>query len=261
MNTSLILDVGVNHNGSISRAIKLIDAIAEVANPKIMAKFQVWSNGRFPNLSHLSFRYAEFEELFQYCESRGVQWCATPFDMKAIDFLASLHMPIWKIASGFITNYSFIEKVNSVAEDIVLSTGMATIDEINKAMLHLDGLKVSLLHCVSEYPAPISSLNLRSISYLKDNYNVPVGYSDHSGNPKVLHYAVIAGADMLECHITESRSLDGPDHRASLEVCELKQTLQEIAFAETLCGDTKKAPTYCEYYKRDKIRSLMNEIL
>ncbi|MEG2717706.1 MAG: N-acetylneuraminate synthase, partial [Eubacterium sp.] len=190
-----------------------------------------------------------FFELQTYCQEIGIQFLSTPFDLESIVFLNQLEMPFWKIPSGEITNYPYLVKIAETHKDIVMSTGMCTMKEIEEAInvLEANGSgKISLLHCNTEYPTPMEDVNLRAMQTLKETFNVPVGYSDHTKGIEVPIAAVAMGAEIIEKHFTLDCSMEGPDHKASLEPEALTQMVQAIRNIEKAMGSGKKEPSPSE---------------
>ncbi|MEG0076178.1 MAG: N-acetylneuraminate synthase family protein, partial [Eubacterium sp.] len=184
-----------------------------------------------------------------YCQEIGIQFLSTPFDLESIVFLNQLEMPFWKIPSGEITNYPYLVKIAETHKDIVMSTGMCTMKEIEEAInvLEANGSgKISLLHCNTEYPTPMEDVNLRAMQTLKETFNVPVGYSDHTKGIEVPIAAVAMGAEIIEKHFTLDCSMEGPDHKASLEPEALMQMVQAIRNIEKAMGSGKKEPSPSE---------------
>lgn len=256
----IIAEAGVNHNGSIELAKKLIEE-AKIAGADII-KFQtvnldnlVTKNAKkadyqinntnnnesqFEMLKKIILNYDSFIELKDFCDEIGITFLSTPFDLDSIDFLNKFNMPFWKIPSGEITNYPYLVKIAKTGKDIVMSTGMSEIFEIEDAIkvLKENGCgKISLLHCNTEYPTPFEDVNLKAMLTLKEKFNVEVGYSDHTKGIEVPIAAVAMGATIIEKHFTLDRNMEGPDHKASLEPNELKQMVQSIRNIEKAIGD------------------------
>ena len=256
----IIAEAGVNHNGSIELAKKLIEE-AKIAGADII-KFQtinldnlVTKNAKkadyqisntnnnesqFEMLKKIILNYDSFIELKDYCDEIGITFLSTPFDLDSIDFLNKFNMPFWKIPSGEITNYPYLVKIAETGKDIVMSTGMSEINDIEETIkvLRENGCgKISLLHCNTEYPTPYEDVNLKAMLILKEKFNVEIGYSDHTRGIEVPIAAVAMGATIIEKHFTLDRNMEGPDHKASLEPNELKQMVQSIRNIEKAIGD------------------------
>jgi N,N'-diacetyllegionaminate synthase len=271
----IIAEAGVNHNGSIELAKKLIDvAVAAGADcvkfqtfkaenlvtttaPK--ASYQIENTGnnssQYEMLKKLELSYPEFEELKKYSLASGIEFISTPFDPESIQFLKNLGMPFFKVPSGEITNYLYLSEIAATKLPVVLSTGMATVEEIVDAvnLLRQHGYNadnLTILHCTTEYPAPWDEVNLKAMSSLAELLQLPVGYSDHTEGIEVSIAAVALGATIIEKHFTLDRNMEGPDHKASLEPAELKALVKGIRNIEQSMGDGKKAPTKHEVLNR-----------
>ena len=267
MNKTLIIaEAGVNHNGSFELAKRLVDEAVEAGcdvvkfqtsvNPANVtsrfaqkAQYQKQTTGSDENqlemLRKLFFSADKFIELKEYCDTKGIQFLSTPFDLESVDLLAPL-MNIFKVPSGEITNLPYLRKIDSYKKDVILSTGMATLEEIQEALNILKDCKVSLLHCTTEYPCPYEAVNMSAMLTLKDKFNLPVGYSDHTQGIEIPIMAVSMGAEIIEKHFTLDKNMEGPDHRASLEPYELKQMVKSIRNVEKAFGNGIKAPQEAE---------------
>lgn len=269
MKTLIIAEAGVNHNGSLTLAKELIDKAKEAGadiikfqtfNPSLLASkfaekaaYQNKTNNQNENqldmLKTLSLEYEDFTELKIYCRKKGIQFLSTPFDLESIDFLNQLEMPFWKLPSGEVTNYPYLVKIAQTHKDIVMSTGMCTLDEIGEALavLRENGAgKISLLHCNTEYPTPMEDVNLKAMETLRKAFDAPIGYSDHTKGIEVPIAAVGMGATIIEKHFTLDRNMEGPDHKASLEPSELKAMVRAIRNIEKAIGTGDKKPTPSE---------------
>jgi len=264
--TFIIAEAGVNHNGSIELAKKLIDVASEagcdavkfqtfkaeslVSKNAAKAEYQKQTTGnketQLEMIKKLELSYDDFIELQKYCKNKGILFLSTPFDLESIDFLDSINMPIFKIPSGEITNLPYLKKLASYKKKIILSTGMSTIDEIECALKVLEGCEISLLHCTTEYPCPYDEVNLKAMQTLKNKFNVEVGYSDHTQGIEIAIAAVALGAGIIEKHFTLDKLMEGPDHKASLEPNELKQMVEAIKNIEKALGDGEKRPSPSE---------------
>jgi N-acetylneuraminate synthase len=267
--TFIIAEAGVNHNGSLELALQLIDAAK--ASGADAVKFQSFradllatrsagkapyqertteeAESQFEMLERLQLDATAHRRLADYCRQVGIQFLSSPFDAQSADLLAAMNVPFYKIPSGEITNLPFLEHVASKNRPIILSTGMSTLGEVEEAVhvLQAAGAKrLTLLHCVTEYPAPYAEVNLRAMQTLKAAFGLPVGYSDHTPGIEIAIAAVALGAEVIEKHFTLDRSLPGPDHRASLEPAELQQMVEAIRHVEAALGTGIKAPAPCE---------------
>lgn len=270
--TLIIAEAGVNHNGNIEIAKKLIDEAKEcgadvvkfqtaklealVSNLAPMAEYQKRNIGETASqkdmLRKLLLSYEEFLELASYCKSIGIEFLSTPFDIESIHFLDNLQS-YWKIPSGEITNYPYLVEIAKTGKPVIVSTGMAELDEIRAAIdvLKSHGTKeITILHCTTEYPAPINEVNLNAMITLKKEFDCPVGYSDHTQGIEIPLAAVAMGAAVIEKHFTLDKSLPGPDHRASIEPHELKTMILGIRKIELAKGTGIKEPTASELKNR-----------
>lgn len=267
MNKILIIaEAGVNHNGSFELAKELVEKAVNADADCI--KFQTFKaenlacksaqkadyqkmttnseESQYGMLKKLELSFAQFKELKEYCDEKGIMFLSTPFDLESIDFLASLGMKIFKIPSGEITNLPYLRKINSYKRDVILSTGMSEINEIRDALNVLKDCKVSLLHANTEYPTPASDANLLAIKTLKEEFNLPSGYSDHTLGIEAPIAAAALGAEIIEKHFTLDKNMEGPDHKASLEPDELTAMVKAIRNIELMLGDGKKEPSQSE---------------
>jgi N,N'-diacetyllegionaminate synthase len=200
-------------------------------------------------LKRLELDRAAHERILRHCEDRGIQFLSSPFDLPSIDLLAEMKLPVYKIPSGELTNEPYLRKIGAKGKPVILSTGMATLGEVEEAINTLRAAgagQLTLLHCVTEYPAPYAEVNLRAMHTLKLAFGLPVGYSDHTPGIEVSIAAAALGAEMIEKHFTLDRSLPGPDHAASLEPGELKAMVTAIRNVEAALGTGIKAPAPCE---------------
>lgn len=266
MNTFIIAEAGDNHNGSMELAKKLIDVAVEAEADAVkfqtfiteevicrhakMAQYQKENLGidesQFDMVKKLELSFENFKELKEYCEQKGILFLSTPFDIPSIEFLHSLNIPIFKIPSGEITNLPYLRKINSLKRPVILSTGMSTLKEIEDAIKVLKDCKISLLHCTTEYPCPYEDVNLKAMQTMKENFNLKVGYSDHTQGIEVSLAAVALGAEIIEKHFTLDKTMEGPDHKASLDPEELCKLVQEIRKIEKAIGTGEKIPSKSE---------------
>lgn len=258
----IIAEAGVNHNGDLQKALDLIDAAAvarvdyvkfqtfkaeTIVNPSAQkADYQIKnmsdeSDTQFEMLKKLEMGLDWYEVLIQRCQERGVKFLSTGFDSESIDFLDSLEIPFYKIPSGEITNKPYLQHLAQKGKDIILSTGMSTLGEIEAALsvIQAEGIardRITVLHCNTEYPTPMKDVNLLAMNHIARELRVKVGYSDHTLGIEVPIAAVALGACVIEKHFTLDRSLPGPDHEASLEPDELKAMVSAIRNIEDAIG-------------------------
>ena len=264
--TIIIAEAGVNHNGSIDIAKQLIDVAKEadadyikfqtfnadrlVTKTAMQADYQQKNIGekggnQFQMLKKLELSEADHEELIRYCNLKGIKFFSTAFDLDSIDYLASLKLGLWKIPSGEITNFPYIRKIALFHQPVILSTGMCNENDIQNAIntlieFGLNKEQISILHCNTEYPTPMSDVNLRAMLTIRNEFGVRVGYSDHTLGIEVPIAAVALGAEIIEKHFTLDRTLPGPDQKASLEPKELKEMVLAIRNIEIALGNGKK---------------------
>ena len=259
--TLIIAEAGVNHNGDIAKAKALIDKGAEAGVDYV--KFQTFkaanlvtkqakraayqdkntqnNDSQYEMLKKLELSQAVHQELIDYCAQKGVQFLSTGFDIESLEFLARLGITIAKVPSGEITNLPYLRKVAALFPEVILSTGMATIEEIKDAVKVLtdNGVnkdKITVLHCNTEYPTPMEDVNLRAILHIQQEVGIAIGYSDHTLGIEVPIAAVALGATIIEKHFTLDKTLPGPDHKASLEPEELKAMVMAIRNIEKAVG-------------------------
>ena len=270
--TIIIAEAGVNHNGSIELAKQLVDKAVEAGADYI--KFQtfkaanlVTKNARqaeyqkknlgsgddtqYQMLKKLELSQEEHLELIDHCQQRGIHFFSTAFDFDSIEFLDSLHLNLWKIPSGEITNYPYIKQIAQKQGDVILSTGMSTAEDIQNAvdvLLKWGKVKeqITILHCNTEYPTPFEDVNLLAIQTIAKRFGTKVGYSDHTRGIEVPIAAVALGATVIEKHFTLDRNMPGPDHKASLEPDELKAMVSAIRNIEKALGSSEKKVTDSE---------------
>jgi len=269
--TLIIAEAGVNHNGDIDMAKKLIEAAAAagadlvkfqtfqadrlVTRSALKADYQVKATGAEES-QHAMLRKLELSEsmhhtLVQHCKECGIGFFSTAFDIESIDFLATLQPPYYKIPSGEITNLPYLRHIAKQGVPIILSTGMSTMGDIEAALNALEKAgaqreNISVLHCTTEYPTPMIEVNLRAMQTIGTAFNVAVGYSDHTVGIEVAIAAVALGARVIEKHFTLDRNLPGPDHKASLEPTELSAMVRAIRNIEVALGDGVKRLTPSE---------------
>ncbi|EMN01219.1 N-acetylneuraminate synthase [Leptospira noguchii str. 1993005606] len=273
MKTLIIAEAGVNHNGDLELARKLIDVAANAGAD--IVKFQTFkaerlvtksakkadyqntttdnaAESQYEMLKKLELSKENHEKLIQHCKRTGIEFLSTAFDLQSLAFLEQLNLSRYKIPSGEITNFPYLQKIGSSGKPIILSTGMSTLGEIESALLVLEttGAKrdeITVLHCNTEYPTPYSDVNLSAMKSIADAFKIKVGYSDHTSGIEVSVAAVALGASVIEKHFTLNRSLPGPDHKASLEPNELKTMVRSIRNVELSLGDGIKKPSSSEF--------------
>ena len=252
--TIIIAEAGVNHNGDIETAKRLIDVASDagvdyvkfqtfkaerLVSPSAQkAKYQIKNDtnsddSQLNMLKKLELSDADHKELISYCKSKNINFFSTAFDDEGISYLSSLNFDMFKIPSGELTNYPYLKAIAKTGLPVILSTGMANLDEIEKSInvLVSYGTKkreITVLHCNTEYPTPMIDVNLKAMLTIKEKLGVSIGYSDHTLGLEVPIAAVALGAKIIEKHFTLDRSLKGPDHKASLEPNELKEMVIAI---------------------------------
>lgn len=271
--TFIIAEAGVNHNGSLAKALELVD-IAKWAKADAV-KFQAFSTSKlilpgtklanyqknntissdqFRMLKKLELSPNDFEKISRKCKDLKIEFMATPFDNQYVDFLLDLGMNIIKISSGDLTNKPLLEHIGLKNHPIILSTGMSTINEISESLkvirninkdisINLSNQKIFLLHCTSNYPANFNEINLKAMQTLKEKFSLDVGYSDHSIGLLSSSTAVAMGAKIIEKHFTLDKKSHGPDHSASLNPDELKKLIKQIRLIEKILGNKTKKPS------------------
>jgi N,N'-diacetyllegionaminate synthase len=271
MTTLIIAEAGVNHNGDMKLAERLIDVAAESGADCV--KFQTFSADRlvtaaarkaeyqaqstdsgesqYEMLRQLELTRAMHERLIAHCESRGIRFFSTAFDTRSADMLVELGVDSFKIPSGEITNLPYLRHVGRHGKPVILSTGMSRLGEIEAALEILTQAGtarelITVLHCNTEYPTPMRDVNLRAMCAIRDAFGVRVGYSDHTPGIEIAIAAVALGAVVIEKHFTIDKTLPGPDHKASLEPDELKAMVSSIRNIELALGDGIKRPSGSE---------------
>jgi N,N'-diacetyllegionaminate synthase len=265
MKTLIIAEAGVNHNGDINLAKKLIDIAANAGAD--LVKFQTFSSDRLVTfgaakaeyqilatdnnesqqemLRKLELSESMHHELIAHCASQNIGFLSTGFDIESIDMLVGLGQELFKVPSGEITNLPYLRHIGKLKKDVILSTGMSNMKEIEAAINAFEESgthrsKVTVLHCTTAYPAPMSDVNLRAMQSIRNAFDVAVGYSDHTLGIEIPIAAVALGATVIEKHFTTDRSQPGPDHKASLEPSELKSMIDGIRAVELALGDGNK---------------------
>ncbi len=254
--TFIIVDVGSNHGGDLNQGKKLVDVAAEAGVDAV--KFQSYDGDSLyttKNSSHdLLEKYSipkEWHfELDEYCKEKGVEFCSSVFDYERLEWLEEVGVPFHKIASGDITYLPFIEEIAKTGKPIILSTGTATLGEVEEAVntiLDAGNEQIVLLHCITRYPTEVEEANLAAMDTLEQAFNFQVGFSDHTESTVIPACAVSMGANVVEKHITLDENLDTPDHSFALKPDELKEMVNHIRTAEDIIGTGNKRPT--EYEK------------
>lgn len=262
----VIAEAGVNHNGSLDVAFKLVDAAVEAGADAV--KFQTFSAERlvskdamlaeyqrrnldepitqYEMLKKLELSKDAHKALMTYCRNKGILFCSTAFDVEDVLYLHSLNMPFMKSPSGEITNLPYLRSLDACRKPVLLSTGMATLEEVAAAVAAFKNSQLTLLHCTTEYPCPYAAVNLNAMITLREKFGFPVGYSDHTLGIDVPIAAVAMGASVIEKHLTLDRDLEGPDHKASLVPSEFKAMVSSIRRIEDALGDGEKEPSTIE---------------
>ncbi len=280
--TFIIAEIGVNHNGSIKTAKKLIDIAKKCGADAV--KFQTFlvdeivtkyvkkanyqklnekkSSTQFEMLSKLEFSNKDFLSLRDYCKKKNIEFMSTPFDIQSAKFLETLSVKKIKIASGEITNLPLLKYLGSLNKNLILSTGMAKFSEVNAALMLLissgtSKSKITILQCTTDYPASYSDVNLNAMISMKNKLKIKIGYSDHTLGIEVPIAAVALGAQVIEKHITIDKKMKGPDHKSSLEEFEFNQMVKSIRNIETSMGISSKKPSSSESKNLNVIRKFI----
>jgi len=262
-NTYFIAEGGLNHNGDINIAKKLIDAAKECGANAI--KFQTYksenfvreTNQYFDVFKNAELTFEQFKELKNYSENIGLTFFSTPFDMESAEFLNELGMPCFKIASSDLTNLPLITKIAKMQKPMIISTGLSTMNEINDAVnccLFEGNNQIAILHCVANYPTQPNEVNMNVINTLKKTFNFPIGYSDNGESTLVDIVAVSMGANIIEKHFTLDKKMAGPDHGFSIDPNGLKSLISQIHEVDQMKGDGIKIPQFSEIKNRLAIR-------
>lgn len=259
----IIAEAGVNHNGSLDIAKKLVDEakksgadcikfqtfIAEniISKNAKQAKYQTKNIGKEQSqlemIKKLELSFEDFKQLNNYCIEKNIDFLSTAFDLESIDFLESLGMNTWKIPSGEITNLPYLIKIAKLKKKVILSTGMSTMQEIEDAVnifKEYGTNDITILHCTTQYPTLFEDVNLNAMLSIKEKFGYDVGYSDHTKGIEVPIAAVALGATVIEKHFTLDNNMIGPDHKASLQPDELKKMVKSIRNIELSLGDGRK---------------------
>lgn len=273
----IIAEAGVNHNGSLETARRLIDAAAAAGADAV--KFQTFktenlicrdaqkaayqmettdaAESQFEMLKKLELTPQMHEELMAYCRQKGIRFLSTPFDVDSLHDLVERGIELIKLPSGEITNYPLLREAARSGKKIILSTGMSTLDEVRNAVDVLKGsggTDITALHCNTEYPTPYEDVNLAAMGTIRDEIGVPVGYSDHTTGIEIPIAAAALGAVVIEKHFTLDRNMEGPDHKASLEPDELAEMVRAVRHIELAIGSGRKEPSQSEKKNMDIAR-------
>ena len=275
----IIAEAGVNHNGSVEIAKKLVDAAKDAGSDAV--KFQTFKSEKTVSIFAAKAEYQkgttdesetqlemvkkleldmnEHREIMSYCNQKGIMFFSTPFDLESVDMLNVLGLGVFKIASGEITNLKLLEKIGSLNREIILSTGMADLTEIKDALTVLNEVgtpreKITILHCNTEYPTSMEDVNLLAMQTINKAFNTRVGYSDHTTGIEVSVAAVALGATVIEKHITLDKNMKGPDHKSSLDPREFKEMVMAIRNIEVALGDGVKRASLSELKNKNIAR-------
>ncbi len=275
----IIAEAGVNHNGDLDLALKLVDIAADVGADAV--KFQTFKaetlvrknarkadyqqkttgndESQFAMIQRLELDLEAHQRLNQHCKKRGITFLSSAFDLPSIDLLVQMGIKIFKIPSGEITNLPYLRKIGGLGKQVVLSTGMSDMDEIGAALEILTRAgtprqQICVLHCNTEYPTPMADVNLRAMQTIAHKHRVRIGYSDHTTGIEIPIAAVALGAELIEKHFTLDRNLPGPDHQASLEPAELSAMVTAIRNIELALGEGNKTPSRSELKNREVAR-------
>lgn len=253
----IIAEIGVNHNGNIELAKKMIKSASECGVDAV--KFQTFNteelvtgnaktaeyqknntnaNSQSEMLKKLELSFDDFKELKEYALKNNVTFISSPFDFKSVDMLERLDVPFYKLGSGELNNFELIDYVQKTDKPLIISTGMATLDEIKETFEFIENKnKLTILHCITGYPTSFEEANLNFIKTLQNEFDVPIGFSDHSPGIELPIAAVALGACVVEKHFTLDKNLEGPDHKASLNPKEFKAMVDAIRNVEVAMGD------------------------
>lgn len=276
MSVYIIAEAGVNHNGNLELAKQLVDMAKACGADAI--KFQTFKaeestsslaekaeyqkrndkkeESQFDMIKKLELPFELFSVLKHYCEEREIDFISTPDGVDSLNCLVDIGVPIIKIGSTEVTNLAFLAEIAKTQRAIILSTGMSTLGEVEKAIeiiVENGNSNITLMHCTTDYPTQISEVNLRAMLTLRDAFKLPVGYSDHTEGIETAIAATALGAVCIEKHITLDKNMEGPDHKASMQYEEFKQYVQCVRNTECLLGDGKKRPTIHE-------KNIMNQV-
>lgn len=277
----VIAEAGVNHNGNINLAKKLVDMAKECGADAI--KFQTFkayeSAGSFAEkaqyqkenmkgqesqlemIEKLELPFEDFRKIQEYCNEKGITFISTPDGLESLNFLVSLDVPFIKIGSTEVSNIEFLKAIGRTNKEVILSTGMSTLGEVEKSIDIIKSTgnqKIKIMHCTTDYPTAVEDVNLKAMVTMRDAFKVPVGLSDHTIGNEAAIAAVALGAEFIEKHITLDRDMEGPDHKASMPKDEFKAYVKAIRDTELILGDGIKRPTKREVLiMRDVRRSIV----
>lgn len=265
----IIAEAGVNHNGDLQTAKKLVDEAAKAGADAV--KFQTFkaealvsrdakkadyqmettkqSESQYDMLKKLELTPDMHEQLIAYCREKHIMFLSTPFDLESLHYLVGCGVEIIKVPSGEVTNYPYLREVGRTGKRVIISSGMSTLEEIKEAVEVLRGngsTDITVLHCNTEYPTPYQDVNLRAMVTLGETLETAAGYSDHTQGIEVPVAAAALGAAVIEKHFTLDRNMEGPDHKASLEPKELQAMVEAVRNIEAALGDGKKRPSESE---------------
>lgn len=280
MSTFIIAEAGVNHNGDVELAKRLVDVAvtsgadaikfqtfkAEECTTAAAKKAQyqqentVGEENQLDMIKKLELSYEAFEEIKSYCDNQKIEFISTPDGLQSLEYLMKLQVSRIKIGSTEVTNYSFLKAIAEKQKPIILSTGMSTLGEVETAieqLLKAGNHQIMIMHCTTDYPTSIEDVNLRAMVTMRAAFKVPVGLSDHTLTNEAAIAAVALGAVVIEKHITLDKTLEGPDHKASMEPKEFKKYVEAIRSTEKLLGDGVKQPTPRERIMMTEVRRSM----
>ena len=272
--TYIIAEIGINHNGSLADAKRLIDVAAvagcdavkfQKRNPDVCVpehQKSVMRETPWGRMTYLEYKYKvefekpEYDEIDRYCKEKGIVWSASPWDLDSLDFLDQYDLPFLKMPSAMMTNEELMRAAAKTGKRVIFSSGMSTLEETDEAVkwMREENAEFALLHCNSAYPAPIEDLNLSCIQTLKDRYDCEVGYSGHEFRIGTTVASIYLGATILERHITLDRSMWGSDHLCSVEPQGLIKMVTGVRELESALGDGVKRVTEGELPSRKKLR-------
>lgn len=266
MSVFIIAEAGVNHNGDINLAKKLVDMAVESKADAV--KFQTFKayeqtstfadkaqyqkenteteESQFEMLKKLELPFEQFKEIQDYCTKKGIMFISTPDGKESLDFLINIDVPLIKVGSTEVTNLKFLKLIGKTGKPIILSTGMSTLGEVENALetIYSTGNKnVKIMHCTTDYPTKVDDVNLRAMNTMRDAFEISVGLSDHTIGFEAAVAAVALGAEFIEKHITLDKNMEGPDHKASMSPKDFKKYVEHIRNAEKLLGNSIKKPT------------------
>ena len=279
MGVLIIAEVGINHNGDLTIAKEMVHE-AKMAGADIV-KFQTFvpeqelslytplTDYQRKNTRDQDFQYQidmikkyelstdEFRQIKEYCEKEKIMFLSTASELVSIETLNRMNPQLWKVPSNEITDYPYLKRIGQFHKPVIMSTGISTLEEIGAAMkvLKENGAgKITLLHCTSEYPAPYEEVNLQAMQTLKNEFGCEVGYSDHTPGIEISLAAVALGATVIEKHFTLDKNMSGPDHKASIDISELRQLVKSIRNIESALGDGIKRVTVSEAKNKEIMR-------